>query len=773
MGFLVLSYVHYETSYDTFSPDSENIYRIVSVGKVGNDTIRTALTSYPLRNELSRQAGVAAATHLIEGVRKEVSFDSVKISAPHFYYVDTSFFEVFRYPLIHGNPDSVFLKPTSVVISESVAQQLFGNEPAVGKIVYSGNPQIGLEITGVMKDVPANTHLPVNYLVNSEVLKMSQPESADDRFEAMSTNWFYLGSFTYVRLVSESDKVSHRKSLDNYLKERLDTEAGRIFANQPDQLKYIRLEHQMQAIQDIHLFSSFENEIEPGSDSLYVWVFMVIAIFILIMTALNFVSLSMANAEKRYKDVALRKIFGAGKRDVASLILIESVIFSLIALLLSLVIVELAFPYFNQLFEIEMAPSNLFYRFGFTGVFIITLLVGIMAGIYPAYYFGRLKEITVLRDDVRFQKSGVVMRGLLLALQLAITMFLITFAVSLHLRNNTLLKSEWGFERENLFVLSTGNVKPELQQQIKEQLKLLPYVESVGEAMFVPGDDYKVMSFKNPVDSSKVVMLGVNEVDSSFFEAMDLTFVHSEWSGHKWKGPEIVLNQSAANMLAFGSWPDNMLRVVSNANDSVNYAFEVVGVVENVSFQSSSRGVQPMVFMPQTDQSVSGRILVKTMPDRQSDVSASIDQFWHHFFPELNYEMNTYAALIRDFYENEQRLAGITIMFSLVAVFLYFLGSIAMVTFLGRYSHKTRIVRYRFSAPFLALFWEAYHPFLFYFLLGLMLSFSVILPVIKIWFPAYTISHWWVCYIFSVAMVVMISAMTIWIIGRRELKARR
>jgi ABC-type antimicrobial peptide transport system permease subunit len=667
----------------------------------------------------------------------------------------------------------VFSKPASVVISESVAQQLFGHKPAVGKIIYSGNPQIGLEITGVMKDVPANTHLPINYLVNNEVLKMSQLESADDRFDAMSTNWFYLGSFTYVRLISESDNMTGREFLYDYLKERLAIEARRVFANQPNQLKSISLEHQMQSIHDIHLFPSFENEIEPGSDSLYVWVFMVIAIFILIMTALNFVSLSMANADKRFKDVALRKIFGAGKRDVAFLILIESVIYSFIALLLALVIVELAFPYFNQLFEIEMAPSNLFYRFGFIGVFIITLLVGVMAGCYPAYYFGRLKEISVLRVDVRFQKSGVVMRGLLLALQLAITMFLITFAVSLHLRNNALLKSEWGFERENLFVFSPGNVKSSLQQQIKEQLRLLPFVESVGEAMFVPGDDYKIMSFKNPADSSKVVMLGVNEVDSSFFEAMDLTFVHAEWFGQQWKGAEIVLNQSAAEMLAFGTWPDNMLRVVSDTNDSVNYAFEVVGVVENVSFQSSSRGVQPMVFIPQTNQSVSGRILVKTGPGRQSDVSDSIDQLCHHLFPDLNYEIHTYAGLIRNFYENEQRLAGITIMFSLVAVFLYILGSIAMVTFLGRYSCKARVLRYRFSASSLFLFWEGYHPFLFYFLLGLVLSFSFILPVIRIWFPAYTISHWWACYFFSVVVVVIISAVTIWIIGRRELNVRR
>ncbi|MDO8897551.1 MAG: ABC transporter permease, partial [Bacteroidales bacterium] len=405
---IIMLYVFDELSYDRFHEKADRIYRVTVHGKFGANEFHSTYTPLPFAAALKQEfPEVEYVTRLLSGNQHSVRAGENTFIEDRFLYADSSFFEVFSFKLIEGNQEKALVEPKSIVLTKSTAKRYFGDEDPMGKAIIENNIH-HYTVTGIVEDAPSNSHFKFNAIASFNSLAWHA-----------NTSWFNQSAHTYLVLAPKTNADETEQKLDSLL-----------YRNIREQMKEflgISLEefvgsgqtygYKLQPLTKIHLHSQLDGELEANGNITYVMLFSIIAVFILLIACINYMNLSTAQSTSRAKEVGIRKVLGSSRGDLIRQFLGESILFSLIAMIIAVFLIELSLPFFNQISNKHLSLNFESATFLLTIIPLFVIITGLIAGSYPAFYLSAYQPLQVIKGHLFKGVTKSQLRSLLVLLQ--------------------------------------------------------------------------------------------------------------------------------------------------------------------------------------------------------------------------------------------------------------------------------------------------------------------------------------------------------------------
>ncbi|HXD76548.1 MAG TPA: ABC transporter permease [Puia sp.] len=672
-GLLLIFYIKDELSYDRYNKKLDRIYRITSfIKEQDKPVMKWTSTQHPLGPTLKREfPEVEQSVRLVQNGKNMYQVGDLKLYIDKVYYADSTVFRVFTYPFVEGDPNTALVAPNSMVLTESVAEQYFGKtRGVVGKTLKSEKGD-NYKVTGVIEDVPKNSHLRFNLLISQSTLGKD-----------FDQNWGGFNIYTYVLLKPNVDPAAFEKKLlpmyDEYM--------APIFA------KYnIKIHYGVQPVASIHLHSDFSGEPEELGNMSYIYIFGSVALFMLLIACINYMNLATARSARRAKEIGIRKVAGSTKPQLVAQFLVESTLTAIFSLLLSIGCIALLLPLFNSLAGKEITFGSLLAPSTFVILVAVVIFVGIVGGSYPAFYLSKFNPVTVLKGSLSKGSSNVVLRQVLVVLQFTISMIMIicTWVVANQLE--FLRNKDLGFNKNEVLSL-TVNADRDVHSQViafKNDMRKNPQVRSVSTAQAVPGQGISFNLFEVQTDKGYVDQ-GVNVygADEDYLRTLGMRIVKGrDFTGLSDTLHSIIVNE---NMVKFFKWDNPIGKRVKFPGDTSGRYFEVVGVVHDFNQASLYNPIAPLiiVYSPNNYQ-----IQLKLDPRDIPGTIAGIEKTWKTDFPALPF---SYTFLDRDFdsqYAADQKRGKIFTTFSILTIIITCLGLLGLIAFTTQQRQKEISIR--------------------------------------------------------------------------------
>ncbi len=681
---LILQYVSFKLSYDQFNKNAKDIYRVVNDRYQDGKLIQHGTITY---------SGVGKALNedkeeVIQNTRVEPSNEKIiacndkKLAEKDILYVENSFFSMFSYPLLAGNAQSVFKEPYAVIVSETLARKIFdykGNDfnQFIDKILTIQADTMPYKIQGICKDVPENSHLRFNLLISYQTLISSGWEAADYGFTE-SDFWHY------VQLKPGTDYKALNAKLDAFSQKHF--QGNKISGS--DEKFYL------QPLSNAHLYSDFEYEIGSTGSATVVWGLLIIALFIITIAWVNYINLATARSVERAREVGIRKVSGAAKKQLISQFLTESVLVNIIGIALALLLVFLAQRGFNNLLHTNLSLSHLLAK-GLSGYniligLILIIVIGILvSGFYPAFVLSSFKPIAVLKGKLSSSKKGIAFRKALVIGQFSITVSLIIGSIVVLRQLRFMNDKELGFNMEQVLVINPPTLTNwdstfiSRVNSFKDELKQLSQVKGAATSWNVPGGDIGRSFNVRQSDSATGNRFTVRHtaVDYDFINVYGIKLMagrNFEPTDHDPVGNNLrnmLINKSAALLLGFAS-PDAAIGKSIMRGDR---KWDVIGVVGDYHQKSLRYPLEPIIFMP--FYSTNSMISVRINPADIANTIASVKKKYESFFPGNIFD---YSFLDENFnrqYQNEQLFGKAFGIFAALAILVACLGLFGLAMF--------------------------------------------------------------------------------------------
>jgi len=741
---LIFLFVKDEISYDRFHKNAENIYRVVK-DFVNDDGSRLPDATSPPGLAPAMQRDIPEVAHVTRvfpnwGGNFLIKYGDKKITEEKLYRVDSSFFDVFTFPFIHGNAKDIFKDVNSIVITESAAKRYFGNEDPMGKTLQVD--ELGdMMVKGVLKDVPYNSHFHFDFLISTRKFSGN-----------IDANWGWYNFYTYAKLRSPANVASLNKKIQDLYK-RNNADGMNIFYVQP--------------LTGIHLSSNLKWELEPNSDKLYVYVFTIIAIFIILIAGINYVNLSTAKASVRAKEVGVRKVAGAFRSSLVNQFLIESVITCLIAAALAIIIAQLLLPVVNSLTlkHLTMAgnPSVLGY------MIMAALFLGIVAGFFPAVYLSSFRPILVLKGLKFAEKGTLNLRKALVIVQFTISTVLIIGALIISQQMHFIQSAKLGLNKDQVVVVKNAGFLSRADRDAFQNSGLqIPGVKKIAESDGVVGGQNWTngMRLKGSQNSQLMNFLSVSY---DFLDALGIQIKEGRNFSSKFpadtmnngipKGPldqnigSTILNETAVRDLGI---PEPVVgkQVLWGDDGDTMYYVTVVGVAKDFHFTSLRNQIKPFAFV-----NIPGRVAnftIKLSTDNIKQSLAQLENTWKKFSADRPFEYNfldeTYAGL----YQSESRFQKVFISLVVLGIIIACLGLFGLATFAAQQRVKEIGIRKVLGASVSNLIGLLSKDFLKLVIIALIFAVPIAWFAMDKWLQdfAYRINiHWWV---FMIAAIITV-----------------
>ncbi|PCJ98746.1 MAG: hypothetical protein COA50_00445 [Flavobacteriaceae bacterium] len=691
---LIALFIEDELSYDTHYENKNNIFRLVLELDIDGETKKSTHFPLPFAETLVadfpeiKKAGKIYGSGLASGGKRafRLTDESQNNFEQGFLYGDQGIFEILEIPLKEGNYEDA-LNPGSIVISESKAAKYFPNGNALGQsLILDDNPSEPYTITGIMNDFPTNSHLNFDFLMPIRDTNM---------------RWSSQNYFTYVLLDEKSDLGALQEKMYSIMENYVipaQIERGRD-AGFIDVLKTI--EYKLQPITDIHLKSDIEmaDGLKHG-DIRFIWLFAAIAGFILLLAASNFINLATAKSAKRAKEVGLRKTVGAFKRNLVAQFLTESVLFSFISLILGVVLAWLLLPMFNA-----MAAKSIVLPITsswFLPVLLVsTLLIGLIAGLYPAFYLSAFNPVNVLKGNVKIGGKSGGLRSGLVVFQFTTSIILIIGTLIIYKQMDFILKKELGYDKEQLILVEGGNVLGDKSEAFKEQLLQLPQVQQVSLSDYVPVDG----SRRNQTTFNKVgvgsedtgVLSQTWRVDYDYIKTLGMHIEEGRDFSKEFSTDSenaVIINRKMAHDL-------QLQNPLGKQLDNHNKKWTIVGVVEDFHFESLKKEISPLALVIGSDINT---IMIKLNSGNANEALASISDIWDRNVPNQAINYSFLDQKFAQMHEDVQRIGKIFNSFALFAILVASLGLFALSAFMVEQRNKEVSIRIVLGAPFRSIY---------------------------------------------------------------------
>ncbi len=651
--------------------------------------------------------------------------DTYKI--PFAYSVDAGVFRVFDFELLRGNPETALTEPFSIVLTETIAQRIFGDEDPMGKRLKTpqamGEKLQTYRVTGIMKDLPSNTHLPVNLFTS-----FASPEERQ--------GWAYI----YILLKPQAKIASVEAKTEAFIQKR----------GGDDEHKTLDIAYQ--ALASIHLDSDLSREIVPNGKRSRVYLFAAVGIFIFLMSAINFVNLNVAQAFQRQREMGVRKLLGSSARNLMAYFLIQAQMVTFLAAILGMVFLFLFLPYFKAFTPVAQSPW-----FMLPMALGLSLLTGLLAGYFPGLMFSGAGSLQALkgRSNPASSRKGNGMKNVLVSVQLILCIVLISSAYITQSQFSYLIHKNLGFDREHVLALTNlPQAVKEKREFIKEQLLHLSGVSQVSASMEVPSREIKDMGpiyaeGMSQAPDNKPVM-DAQVVDQDFLALMDIELlagrnfrkrpvydIEKDFGGDAYKyfedSPrEYILNETAANMLGWHSPEEALGKSFSwSISDIQLKRGPVIGVIQDYHQESLKNAIKPVVYF--IEPMWLGNTLIKVKGDQIPETLAQVQGIWKEQFPEYTMEFAFLDSLYHKLYETERKQLQLIYIFSGLAILIAFMGIFGILSYVLKSREKEIAIRKVLGANLTSLAVLLSRKFVYLTLMGMALAVPLTWYAMEAW----------------------------------------
>ena len=754
---LIILYISNELGYDKSFRHADSIYRLAYSTEQGDWSSQPAPVAAAMKADFPEVEEVARIVRFPNMDNILLRYDNEGMSKKFFekngYYADPTFLKIFSYPFTYGNANTALDQPNSIVISGNVSSKLFGTQNPIGKTIKISTPfgELNYTVKGVFRNEAVKTHLPVNFLLSTNNTDIGT-------WIAGETSWTNNNIFhTYLKLRANTKQQVFSKKLQPFLEHH----AG-------DELKkagYTRTLF-LQPLKDIYLRSAIGNELAANGNIKYLYILGSVAVFILMIACINFMNLSTAKSEKRAREVGVRKVMGAGKTSLIKQFLGESLIMCLIALVLGLLIARLFLPLFNTLTqkELEFFNDNKYLYIIIT----LTLITGLLAGLYPAFYLSAFKPVLVLKGKLVNNFSATIIRKGLVVFQFAVSACLIVAAIVIWKQLHYVQQQQLGFNKEQQLVLPLHEKELALRyNSLKDELLKNPDVKSVTSASTYPGvpNLNTMLFYAEGKPSTDFVDIHMATVENDYFSTLGIDIISGRPFSKEFTADtvSIILNETAIKQLGYD--PMNAVgRKVQYDWQNVHYTLNIVGVARDFHFESLHNPIRPFGFS--TTNFFANKysyVLTNLHTSDYTQTLSRIQDSWTRIYPNMPF---IYSFIDQDFqrnYERERRTSGIVISFTCIAILIACLGLFGLATFSAETRTKEIGIRKVLGASEAAIVSLLSKDFLKLILIALLIAFPVSAWVMNKWLNnfAYKIPVAWWMFVVAGGIALLIAFLTV------------
>ena len=744
----ILMYILDELSFDRYHKNSDKIYRVVSNIKETDNAFTWAVAQIPLAQELQdNYPEVENAVRFFGTGRTLYKNGEKQFYEEDFYLADSTVFDMFSYDFLVGDVSTALDNPFSLVLTEKTAIKYFANaQAALGQSLQNPKGE-EFKITGVIRDVPLNSHFRFDALIS----RNTRP--------GFQGSWGNFGVSTYIQLPEAYDLSKMYASLDSVIKQKVNP----IFEQYG-----IKINYELQKITDIHLHSKIQDEAEAGGDISYIYVFGAVAAFMLIIACINYMNLATARSANRSKEVGIRKVMGSRRRQLILQFVAESLVIACIALIVSLVLIYALLPGFNTLankalpFSYLLHPEVLFSLVG------IILFIGVVGGSYPAFYLSGFNPVNVLKGKLAARGGSVIFRKALVIAQFSISIFMLISTLIVFDQLQFIRNKDLGFDKAQVIRLDLS--ERELQEKsnvLKERLKQSSAVVNVGMANSSPGQGIGKLLLKVEDNEGKLTDRGVDlfNADFDFVKTLGMEIVQGRDFSRDVASDTtyaVLVNESMVKRMAW----ENPLgkKFIFLGGDPQGSAIEkrVVGVVKDYHQNSLYDAIEPLMIVLDDNQNF---VFVRTTEGDVRQSLAAVENGWKETFPNSIFEYNFLDQDFNSQYKADEKRSQIFTAFSGLTILIACLGLLGLSAFTTEQRTKEIGVRKVMGAGVYGLVILIAREFFLLVGIGMLLSFPAAWYFTESWLQnfAYRIelSGEWPTFIISACLAFIITLMTV------------
>lgn len=661
-------YVLHEISFDRMFTNYSSIYRVTMSSTVGGQ-MNHIPTSYPtLGPELQNRFGDIEKYVRIINYKYSRLVPTFRAEEKIFYeenviFADSTFFDLFDFKFLEGNPKTALLHSGSVVITKRMAQKYFGDESALGKHL-NFNATVDLEVTGILKDLPSQTHVKFDFVIPMSGLTSSGMFGRFNAIESWNTDWFW----TYLNIPNKESISKIEEGINTLADEKI-----------PDYRKENSAKFYLQPLKDVHLHSDFDynTDLTQNGDIKNLYIFIAIGILILMISSINFINLSIATATRRYKEIGVSKVLGALRSQLRFQFIFESIVISLVSLVMAYLLLQLLLPLFSFLLGVKLAIDPLHDWILLLCTILFAIFIGVLSGMYPAFFVSSFEPQKVLKGVWKPGSGGANFRKTLVGIQITISIFLIVGTVVIYKQLQFIQNKSLGYDKEQIVMLPIrGTAIPKNYHTFKNRLLAESSIASVSSVSEPIGREVQFMSFtvNGQPETQFVKILNVTH---DFVKTMGLEIKQGRDFSREYatdSSSGFVINEAAAR--AFG-WNDPLGKPLDHSFRKTKDG-QVIGVVKDFNFEPLQKKVDPIIMW------FGGAywyVAVRVQPGHTNEALKVLEREWKEIEIEKPFAFTFLDQSIQHVYEKEQRLSKVFFIFSMLSILTAMMGLYGLVSF--------------------------------------------------------------------------------------------
>lgn len=669
-------YVLNELSYDRFHENYENIYRPKVVGRMSGGEINQAITAAPMAQAmLNDYPEILRVTRVTRMGAWLIRFGDKKFNEDGVLFADSTFFSVLDFKLLKGDPKTALVQPRSMVLTEEFSKKYFGDQDPMGQSMSVEEDTILYTVTGVVQDVPDNSHIKFDMLASMS----TYPGRANNQF------WVSHNFYTYIVVKEGIEKSMLEEKLQGmvikYVGPQLQEFLGLSvddFRKAGNDFRYV-----LEPLKDIHLKGAPQYNLEPPDSLSTVYIFAVIALMILVIAIINYVNLATAKSASRAKEVGVKKVAGVNRSGLVFQFLGESLIIVTIAAFLAVLLIYALTPSFNQLTGKEISVGLLNSFTGIISLLILIFIVGISAGFYPAFVLASFKPVDVLKGTLNPGSMSKTLRGILVVFQFTVSIIIIIGSIIVYNQLNFMTKKDLGFEKENLIVIRRPDAFFRQMAPFRDRLLQIPGVEKVGFSRAVPGTTFNNNGFLKDEDPEKnTYLINQTGVSLDFPQALGVQLVEGRFFSREFgtDSTAILINETAVKSLGLKNPVGKF--IVEPRGPQQFLRRQIIGIMKDFNIESMHKEITPVCFTVMGQGGGDQFATVRLSGNNINETIKAIEQEWQRFTTRQPFQYDFFTDSWNNLYSAEMKTGKIFILFSILAIFIACLGLIGLITYI-------------------------------------------------------------------------------------------
>lgn len=700
ISIFIVSWIIDELSFDKFNTKHEKIFRLERHITWRDFNLEMPITSGPYQKVLPEVFPEVLNSTRVNPQETMFKDEHNVYRKENAFFVDGSFLQMFSFPLINGDP-SALTEPNTVVLTKQMSLKFLGTEQVLGKTIkmQHNNQEYNLKVSGIMDQAPANSHFHPEILVSFSTLYATQQSVFED--------WMQNTLYTYIELADEEDSKDLLKQFPRFL----ETHVGPRYSSILDDSETINdmMELKLKKLDDIHLHSQLEFELEKNGNISIVYLFGAVAFLILVIASINYINLSTAKGESRSLEVGIRKVTGAHRKQLVFQFILESLIISLISFLLALTFVELLSPFYSQITGKEFEWIFFTDVKYFLLLINIVLFTGLFAGIYPAFFLTRFNPLSVLKSGANSTGKKGLFRMVLVIFQFFISISFVILSILIFFQLELIQNKDIGYNKNNLLVVPVDNNEKLSQsfESFKDDLLANPsvYSDVTSASVLTSSHMYETASISKQGEDIPHFTIYM-DINFDFIQSLEINLLAGRSFKKEYSDTahaRFIINETALRNLEWKKPEDAIgepIEVKFNTDDFSNQG-EIIGVVKDFHFKSMHQKIEPLTFQLKPENL--SYIYIRVNPAKNMEAIEYLKNLWVNRFPETEFNYFFLSDILNNQYSSEHKLKDKLIISTILSVFIACLGLLGLSLFIIKQKTKEIGIRKVLGASILSI----------------------------------------------------------------------